>query len=144
MICYLDAHPRAKDKSDLIDQTPILRGLHICAQVAQMAYEKGHQWHSVTSSMNHQWKRDILQSAWRKRPAKRARQERCPSCKLFYIASISWFRCKCKVAKPVSCAYCGETHNVLTFKHSQGENPDIHICRDCYECGQEPKLMEKA
>jgi hypothetical protein len=102
MICYLDAHPLPKslERIDLKDQPPILRGLHICAQVAKLAHEKGYQWSSATTSMNHQWKRTILQAAWRKRPAKHVRLERCPECKLFFVTHISWFRCQCPVASP--------------------------------------------
>jgi hypothetical protein len=100
MISYLDAHPRATPKPDLTDQPPLIRALQICAQVAQLAHKKGYQWHSVTSIMNHQWKRNVLSLAHRKRANKREELQRCPACKLFYITSISWLRCQCKVSKP--------------------------------------------
>lgn len=39
-----------------------------------------------------------------------------------------------------ACDYCETTENVQTISDRIGKEPDIHICRDCWECGEEPRL----
>ncbi len=45
-------------------------------------------------------------------------------------------------ASQVTCDYCDNTENIRTFKDRTDQEPDIHICPDCYESGAEPKLRE--
>jgi len=39
-------------------------------------------------------------------------------------------------AKVTKCDYCDNTENITTLIDRTGNNPDIHICRDCYATGQ--------
>jgi hypothetical protein len=98
----------AEEKKPETTEIKLARAMQFCADVAKLYKKygspKNYQYakdadgnERKTSGFNHGWKRNILQSAWRKRPAKHAAALRCASCGLWFVGP-AMVRCQCKVA----------------------------------------------
>ena len=88
----------------------LARAMQFCADVAKLykkygspanyhlaeKTKKGEEYRQGIT-LNHDWKRNILQNAWRSRPAKHVAALRCASCGLWFVGP-AMVRCQCKVA----------------------------------------------